>query len=106
MKLLRYDAVKNVYTKNSRDFFLKGSLIENYEHVGVYGDGAIVGTEEGFSLVKPSMVETGKERLALQIRHVYLTGRKDSLIYGRSYRYEDVPVVVLISTTLFVWSIM
>lgn len=94
LKLLRYDAVKNVYTKNSRDFFLKGSLIENYEHVGVYGDGAIVGTEEGFSLVKPSMVETGKERLALQIRHVYLTGRKDSLIYGRSYRYEDVPVVV------------
>ena len=92
--MLRYDAVKNVYTKNSRDFFLKGSLIENYEHVGVYGDGAIVGTEEGFSLVKPSMVETGKERLALQIRHVYLTGRKDSLIYGRSYRYEDVPVVV------------
>lgn len=94
LKLLRYDAVKNVYIKNPRDFFLKGSLIENYEHVGIYGDEAIVGTEEGFSLVRPSSVEAGRERLALQIRHVYLTGRRDSLIYGRSYRYEDVPVVV------------
>lgn len=94
LKLLRYDAVKNVYIKNPRDFFLKGSLIENYEHVEICGDEAVVGTEDGFALVRPSSVEAGKERLALQIRHVYLTGRRDSLIYGRSYRYEDVPLVV------------
>ena len=68
---------------------LKGSLIENYEHVNVYDGQAVVGTEEGFSLVRFSSTAVGKEKLSLQIRRVYLTGRRDSLIYGRSYHYTD-----------------
>lgn len=48
LKLLRYDAVKNTYSKLPHDTFLKGSLIENYEHVNVYDGQAVVGTEEGF----------------------------------------------------------
>ena len=94
LKLLRYDAAKNTYSKNSHDIFLKGSLIENYEHVNVYNEQAIVGTEEGFSLVRFSPVTVYKEQLSLQIRRVYLTGRRDSLIYGRSYKYEDAPVII------------
>ena len=35
-----------------------------------------------------------KEQLSLQIRRVYLTGRRDSLVYGRSYHYENTPVVI------------
>lgn len=94
LKLLRYDAVKNSYSKDPRDVFLKGSLIENYEHLEVYGGQAIVGTEDGFSLVRFSPLVAGKEKWSLQIRRVYLTDRKDSLIYGRSYHYEDTPVVI------------
>lgn len=94
LKLLRYDAVKNTYSKNSHDIFLKGSLIENNEQLSVYGEQAIVGTEEGFSLVRFSQPVVNKERISLQIRRVYLTGQKDSLIYGRSYRYDSSPVVI------------
>lgn len=94
LKLLRYDAVKNTYSKDPHDVFLKGSLIENYEHINVCGEQAIVGTEEGFSLVRLNHVTAGQEKLSLQIRRVYLTGRKDSLIYGRSYYYKDAPVVI------------
>lgn len=46
LKLLRYDAVKNTYSKLPHDTFLKGSLIENYEHVNVY-DGQATGLHEG-----------------------------------------------------------
>lgn len=61
LKLLRYDAVKNTYSKLPHDTFLKGSLIENYEHVNVYDGQAVVGTEEGFSLVRFSSTAVGKE---------------------------------------------
>lgn len=94
LKLLRYDAVKNTYSKLPHDTFLKGSLIENYEHVNVYDGQAVVGTEEGFSLVRFSSTTVGKEKLSLQIRRVYLTGRRDSLIYGRSYHYTDSLVTI------------
>lgn len=94
LKLLRYDAVKNSYYKNPHDLYLKGSLIENYEHINVFGEQAIAGTEEGFSLVRHASTVMDKEQLSLQIRRVYLTGRRDSLVYGRSYHYEDTPVVI------------
>lgn len=94
LKLLRYDAVKNSYYKNPHDLYLKGSLIENYEHINVFGEQAIAGTEEGFSLVRYASTVMDKEQLSLQIRRVYLTGRRDSLVYGRSYHYEDTPVVI------------
>ena len=94
LKLSRYDAVKNTYSKLPHDTFLKGSLIENYEHVNVYDGQAVVGTEEGFSLVRFSSTAVGKEKLSLQIRRVYLTGRRDSLIYGRSYHYTDSLVTI------------
>lgn len=94
LKLLRYDALKNTYFKHPQDFFLKGSLIENYEYVDVCGGHAIVGTEEGFSLIRFLPVAADKEQVSLQIRRVYLTGQKDSLIYGRSYCYEETPVVI------------
>lgn len=94
LKLLRYDAVKNSYYKNPHDAYLKGSLIENYEHINVLGEQAIAGTEEGFSLVRHASTVMNKEQLSLQIRRVYLTGRRDSLVYGRSYHYENTPVVI------------
>lgn len=94
LKLLRYDATKNTYSKMPNDAFLKGALIEYYEHVNVCGEQAIVGTEEGFSLVRFAPGVTTKKMLSLQIRRVYLTGQRDSLIYGRSFRYDETPVVI------------
>lgn len=94
LKLLRYDAMKNTYYKNPHEFFLKGSLIENNESVNVCGDQAVVGAEEGFSLVSLSLPAASTAPLSLQIRRVYLTGQRDSLVYGRSYQYDESPVII------------
>ncbi|WP_291529699.1 transcriptional regulator [Bacteroides sp. UBA939] len=94
LKLLRYNAIKDLYFKNPHDIYLKGSLVENYESISTYGEQVITGTEEGFSLIRFKEIATRKEPLAIQIRRVYLTDQRDSLIYGRSYHYEDTTVII------------
>lgn len=89
LKLVRYDAVKGLYSHDLRDAYLRGSLIDDSEHVAFYGRQALVGTEDGFSLVDPSLEVPPAVRPSLQIRRVYLTGLQDSLVYGRSYRWKD-----------------
>lgn len=89
LHLVRYDALRSKYRKNPREVYLKGSLIEGYEHVGIYGHQAIAGTEEGFSLIDTSIEQPVGDPASLQIRRVFLTGLKDSLVYGRSYRWQD-----------------
>ena len=63
-------------------------------YVFIKTDQAIVGTEDGFSLIKMDSSQIQRPPLNLQIRKVYLTGFRDSLIYGRSYLYDTVPVVI------------
>ncbi|RGX80632.1 transcriptional regulator [Bacteroides stercorirosoris] len=95
LKVLHYDAVKREYRRVNNELFLKGALIENFEDVHLYkANQAIVGTEEGFSLIKMDSLQTQRPPLTLQIRKVYLTGLRDSLIYGRSYLYDTAPIVI------------
>ncbi|WP_291528450.1 transcriptional regulator [Bacteroides sp. UBA939] len=94
LKILRYDAFKQEYYRINNEIFLRGALIENFEDVHFYkSDQAVVGTEEGFSLLKLDSMHT-QMPLTLQIRKVYLTGLRDSLVYGRSYLYDVAPVVI------------
>jgi len=60
-------------------------LIEDFEDVHLCGNQAIIGTEEGFSLLKLDKLYNKNSRMTLQIRRVYTTAPKDSLIYGRSF---------------------
>ncbi len=94
LKLLRYKKEQKTYSHRP-ECFLKGALIENFESVSVVGASAIISTEDGFSKLELSSVEVEKSRPSLQIRRIYLTGRRDSLIYGRSYRYDDEVVVAI-----------
>ncbi len=93
LKLLRYDAALNSYVRSSGTF-LGGQLIDDFESVYSLGAQVVVGTEGGFALLKPHDAHPVKAPSTLQIRRVYLTGQNDSLVYGRSYRYEPVPVVI------------
>lgn len=95
LKLLRYDPeTVHKYYKNKGEIYLRGSLIDGFEYVYICDDEqAIIGTEEGFSLLKYREEPTHPE-LDLQIRKVYLTGKKDSLIYGRSYAYDKLSVII------------
>lgn len=93
LKLLRYQSEQNQYPQ-SYESLLKGALIENFEQITVADTHAIIGTEDGFSLMKLNGASNKSLHPFLQIRHVYSVGQKDSLIYGRSFRYEDKQVVI------------
>lgn len=87
LKVLHYDRLKNSYYRNKNEVYLKDCLIEDFESIHVLNDGCdiLIGTEEGFSLLDMEQVSNKKPLLNLQIRHVYLRGLQDSLVYGNSF---------------------
>lgn len=85
LKLLRYDSSKRRYYREENELYLKNSLTEDFEHIQVLdGKKALIGMEDGFSLLDFSKPWIAESMFDLQIRKVYLTGAKDSLIYGCS----------------------
>lgn len=87
LKLLHYDKLKDTYYRNKSEVYLKDCLIEDFESVHVFekGENILIGTEEGFSFLDLSRTSMKQSPLNLQIRHVYLRGLKDSLVYGHSF---------------------
>lgn len=95
LKLLHYNSSTKSYYRSENETYLKDYLIEDFEHVGLLSPSeAIIGTEEGFSVLRFMQKRAKEYPLNLQIRHVYLTGVNDSLVYGRSYNYQDVPLQI------------
>lgn len=90
LKLLHYDPLTGSYYRSENETYLKDYLIEDFESVNVLADNeAVIGMEDGFSLLHFMQERVKKYALNLQIRHVYLTGVKDSLVYGCSYVPND-----------------
>ena len=90
LKLLHYDSLTKGYYRSENEAYLKDCLIEDFEYVGVLADNeAVIGMEDGFSLLHFMQERVKKYPLNLQIRHVYLTGVNDSLVYGCSYVPND-----------------
>lgn len=95
LRLARFDTKSKKNSKDDSESYLRGYLIEDFENIQVYDTHqAVIGTEEGFALLHYDRPVTRKFPLHLQIRRVYLTRDKDSLIYGRSYSYNDKPLVI------------
>jgi len=95
LKITRYNSQTKTYHKDESETYLKDFLIEDFEHIQTFDDNqAIIGTEEGFSLLQFDKNIAKKHPLNLQIRKVYLTIGKDSLVYGRSYAYDESPLVI------------
>ena len=93
LKLLRINAAEG--SIDSNETFIHGSLIENFEDVCVFNSNqAIVGTEDGFSLINFNSLPKRQRPLTLQIRRVFVTGQTYSLIYGRSYQYADSTLII------------
>ncbi|WP_308757837.1 LuxR C-terminal-related transcriptional regulator [uncultured Bacteroides sp.] len=90
LKLLHYDPLTRSYYRSENEAYLKDCLIEDFEYVGVLANNeAVIGMEDGFSLLHFMQERVKKYPLNLQIRHVYLTGVNDSLVYGCSYVPND-----------------
>lgn len=90
LKLLHYDPLANSYYRRENEAYLKNCLIEDFETVNVFTENeAMIGMEDGFSLLHFMQERVKKYPLNLQIRRVYLTGVKDSLVYGCSYIPND-----------------
>lgn len=95
LKVLRYDQNKKKFYRNENEAYLSDFLIEDFENLNLCcKDKIIVSTEEGFALLQFRKEMTEKYPLTLQIRKVYFSGTKDSLVYGRSYIYDDSPLII------------
>ncbi len=82
-------------TCNHKNLFLRNSLIEGFEHICfIDSNHLLVGTEEGFSLLKEPHQIIQTHPLNLQIRKVFFTGKRDSLVYGHSYQCNTHPLVI------------
>ncbi len=94
LKILRYDPVHKNYYKDPNEIYLRGSLIECFESIYACDKSRyIIGTEEGFSLLDLSQ-KPHSQHLNLQIRRVYLTGVRDSLIYNRTLQGVDETLII------------
>lgn len=95
MKLVRYDPVQNVYRKYASDLFLPNGLISHSEAVSLCGENAVIGSEDGFALLDLQEKPTVRRMPpTLEVRRVYLTTGRDSLVYGRSYLPDSSRLVV------------
>lgn len=95
LKVLHYDQIKKKFYHNENEVYLSDFLIEDFENINFCcKDKMIVGTEDGFALLQFGKEMTKKYPLTLQIRKVYFSGTKDSLVYGRSYIYDDSPLII------------
>lgn len=95
LKLLHYDATQKKYYRSENEVYLNDCLIEDFEHVNILSkDMAILGMEEGFSMLNFMQKRTKQYPLNLQIRYIYLRGVKDSLVYGRSYLPNEQPLKI------------
>lgn len=97
LKLLHYDFLQNEYVRRAGEVYLADALVEDFEHINVYGQTAekvLVGLEDGFALLRIDRnIQPPASPLVLQVRRVYATGTKDSLIYGSSYLPAPVPTL-------------
>ncbi|MCC8188712.1 MAG: transcriptional regulator [Bacteroides sp.] len=95
LKLIRFDRETGKFVRKGHESYLKGSMIEYFEDIRLWKeDQAVVGTEDGFSLLRFRESSRKHSPVHLQIRKVYLSGGKDSLIYGRNYQYDEQSVTI------------
>lgn len=73
---------------------LKNKLIPGFEHVSFLNDSiSIIGTEDGFALIKSKTTSQPATRLNIVVRKVYLTGSVDSLLQEYSPSGSIIPQI-------------
>ncbi len=75
--------------------FLGDNMIEDFEDMNFLNyNQCIIGTEDGFAFLDLKGSQNTKTKINLQIRKLYVTNRKDSLIYGQSFCKNTEPVTI------------
>ena len=78
-KITRQPGIMNVDSVSFN--LLKNKLIPGFEHSSFLNDSiSIIGTEDGFALIKPAMSIQSRPTLNVVIRKIFLTGVVDSLL--------------------------
>lgn len=78
-----------------RRAFLRNAMIDGFEHINLLDDDHVIaGTEDGFVLLGEPRLLTATKSPSVCIRKVFVRERRDSLVYGRSYRYDDIPLKI------------
>ena len=91
--ILHYNPNRNTYYKNKGEAYLSDELIDDFEHVMVKAPGqAVIGTQEGFTLLNFASKQASRFPLTLQIRHVVSTNGTDTLLYGSSFCGDGSPL--------------
>lgn len=79
----------------AKNTYLGDNMIEDFEDIySLNNQKTIVGTEDGFVLIDLSKKPTITPPLNLQIRKIYVTNGKDSLVYGKSFEANDIPIAI------------
>ena len=93
LKLSIYNSRKNAYDRSIEEYRLRNCLIPDFENITVVNEQlALVGTEDGFSLIKyKNHPQTYSNRL--QIRKVYLVNGSE-VLYGKSYSWAPSSIVI------------
>ena len=98
LHLLRYNRHARHYDTQRVESWMSGSMIDDYENVSLFGDRAVIGTDDGFALLMMSGTAgiDGKRhdgrRQTPFIRKMYVTVGGDSLIYEGSVA-NDAPSI-------------
>lgn len=82
-------------SQESDKLLLHNALIEGFGHINPLDKNHLLaGTEDGFVLLHAPYQHTPERLPHLQIRKVFFTGTRDSLVYGRSFRHDERPLVI------------
>ena len=98
LHLLRYDRHARRYDTRRVESWMSGSMIDDYENVSLFGDRAIIGTDDGFAMLMMSgaAAVAGKRhdgrRQAPFIRKMYVTVGSDSLVYEGGSAIDTAPI--------------
>ena len=78
------------YKKGTKSSYWKDFMMEDFEDVyALNNDQTIVGTEDGFALISRMRKSYAQQDLKLQIRKLYTTLIKDSIIYEKSIDNQE-----------------
>jgi Predicted periplasmic ligand-binding sensor domain len=95
LKLIRYNFNEKKYEKNNSEPYISNSLIVDFEDMYPYSqDEVLIGTEDGFSLIRTNQNENRDIALNLQIRKIFNTNFQDSLLYSNSFIEQSERIVL------------
>lgn len=95
LRVCRFDAKTDRYYRNNGEAYLDDQLVDDFENITSCGKGNyLVGVEDGFAYLHLPGNYRNRTAIPLQIRHLYISGVHDSLLYTRSIGNAMQPITI------------